>query len=61
MAQDYFEERLAKMERRIRCLEERVAAQDRAIVEKRDTSYDEAEGGDGKNSDAFATLLSAEF
>ena len=28
---------------------------------KRDTSYDEAEGGDGKNSDAFTTLLSAEF
>ena len=28
---------------------------------KRDTSYDKAEGGDGKNSDAFTTLLSAEF
>ena len=28
---------------------------------KRDAGYGEAEGGDGKNSDAFTTLLSAEF
>ncbi len=34
MAQDSFEERLAKMEQRIRYLEERVAVQDRVIVEK---------------------------